>query len=345
MSAKSITAAIAASVALALGAVSPALAQEQITSFETTSSDVRAGGHPDLTTSFTLDEPGVEEAAMNVIFNAPEGVFGNINAVTNCIPSDFALDKCPPNSQIGLITVHANYSGDQNFLLGTAPMYDVSPQADQTALIQFNVPTLDIPISIPVTVRTGDDFGLRFKVSDITQLTPLASVNLIIWGFPASELHNAERFPAGSPGKPAGCPGLEDASCNPTPTKPSIPNQPFTDNPTHCSGEELATELLVETYQDPGNFSRALGAYPEVEECERETFKPLLQGRPTTDETDSAAGLDLNLSAKQFEGFAASPSEIKSAVVTFPEPPELHSPCATHVDDAVGAAQLPAAHV
>ena len=46
----------------------------------------RAGGHPDLTTSFTLDEPGVKEAAMNVIFNAPEGVFGNINAVTNCIP-------------------------------------------------------------------------------------------------------------------------------------------------------------------------------------------------------------------------------------------------------------------
>ena len=29
--------------------------------------------------------------------------------------------------------------------------------------------------------------------------------------------------------------------------------------------------------------------------------------------------MDLNLSAKQFEGFAASPSEIKSAVVTFPQ--------------------------
>jgi hypothetical protein len=319
MTAKSITAAIAASVALALGVVSPALAEEQINSFETTSSDSRAGGHPDLTTSFTLDEPGVQQAAMNVIFNAPEGVFGNINAVTNCIPSFFALDKCPPNSQVGLITVYANYSGNQNFLLGTAPLYDVSPQADQTALIEFNVPTLNIPISIPVTVRTGTDYGLRFKVSDITQLTPLSSVSLIIWGFPASELHNAQRFPAGSPGEPAGCPGLADASCNASPTKPSIPNQPFTDNPTHCSGEPLVTELAVETYQDPGNFSHALSSYPEIEECERETFKPLLQGRPTVDETDSAAGMDLNLSAKQFEGFAASPSEIKSAVVTFPE--------------------------
>ncbi len=53
--------------------------------------------------------------------------------------------------------------------------------------------------------------------------------------------------------------------------------------------------------------------------CEKETFKPLLQGQPTTNETDSAAGLDLELSAQQFEGFAASPSEIKSAIVTLPE--------------------------
>ena len=46
MTAKSITAAIAAAFALALGAAAPALAQEQITSFETSSSDSRAGRPP-----------------------------------------------------------------------------------------------------------------------------------------------------------------------------------------------------------------------------------------------------------------------------------------------------------
>ena len=255
---------------------------------------------------------------MNVIFDAPRGLFGNINAVTKCQPAEFALDRCPPNSQIGLITVYSNYEGNPSFLLGTAPLYDVSPQADQTALLQFNVPTLDIPISIPITVRTGSDYGLRFTVSDITQLTPLAGADLTIWGFPASPEHNAERFRASSPGNPAGCEGLPDASCNNTPTPPSIPDNPFTDNPTTCSGKDLVTELRVETYQDPGNFSRAESSYPAMTGCEKETFKPLLQGQPTTEETDSAAGLDLNLSAKQFEGFAASPSQIKSAIVTLP---------------------------
>ena len=55
----------------------------------------QAGGHPDLTTSFTLGSPGEPEAARNVIFRAPEGIFGNPNAVPECTSADFALDRCP----------------------------------------------------------------------------------------------------------------------------------------------------------------------------------------------------------------------------------------------------------
>ncbi len=107
VSAKTISAALAATLALAFASAAPARAEEGITSFSTTSSTTQAGGHPDLQTSFALEEPGVHEATKNVIFNAPQGLFGNINAVTNCQPAEFALDKCPPNSQVGLITVHA----------------------------------------------------------------------------------------------------------------------------------------------------------------------------------------------------------------------------------------------
>ena len=48
------------------------------------------------------------------------------------------------------------------------------PDSEETALFEFVVPTLDIPIAIPVTVRTATDYGLRFTVADITQLAPLA---------------------------------------------------------------------------------------------------------------------------------------------------------------------------
>ena len=105
----------------------PAQAQITIDSFKTTSSSSQAGGHPDLTTEFELKGPGAPEAAKNVIFNAPEGVFGNPNAMTRCTASDFALHECPVNSQAGVITVRANHEGNEEFLLGTAPIYDIIP--------------------------------------------------------------------------------------------------------------------------------------------------------------------------------------------------------------------------
>ena len=44
-------------------------------------------------------------------------------------------------------------------------------------------------------------------VAGITQLMPLATADITVWGFPAGEENDNERFLPGSPGNPAGCPG------------------------------------------------------------------------------------------------------------------------------------------
>ncbi len=297
----------------------PAKASEAIQSFTTTTSNTQAGGHPNLTTTFALESPGAPEAARNVIFNAPQGVFGNPYAITHCTSADFALDQCPSNSQAGLITVYANYEGSSKYLLGTAPIFDLEPQVSQTALFAFIVPTLNIPISIPVGVRTTTDYGLSFTVQDITQVTPLAAANMTFWGFPADESHNSERFPKGAPGEPSNCPAVIGTGCLGAPVAASIPVEPLTDNPTTCTGAPLKTSLEVQTYQDPEHLSVKDAEYPETTKCDLEVFNPVLYASPTTAETDAPSGLNLELSAPQFLGFAASPSELKSATVTFPE--------------------------
>ncbi|HEY7256949.1 MAG TPA: hypothetical protein VH476_09740 [Solirubrobacterales bacterium] len=299
----------------------PAQASEGIESFTTTTSTTDAGGHPDLSTSFMLEDPGAPEAVKNVIFNAPEGIFGNPYAITHCASSDFASDKCPPNSQSGLITVYAAYEGDPHYLLGTAPIFSLEPKGAETALFAFITPILDIPITIPVAVRTGGDYGLRFTVQDITQVTPLAGAHVTFWGFPALDGeggHEHERFPHGNPGEPAGCAELADTSCLGAAVPSSIAVHPLTDNPTTCSGP-LSTELIVQTYQDPSHPTTAEGTYPKTENCDLEVFNPVLYASPTTEATDSPSGLNIELSAPQFLGFAASPSEIKAATVTLPE--------------------------
>ncbi len=304
---------------LATGVLAPqALASEGIKSFETTMSTNLAGGHPDLETSFELESPGAPEAAQNVIFNAPGGVFGNPNGIAQCTSVQFALNECSSDSQAGLVTIYANYEGNTKDLLGTAPIHDLEPGPSQTALFAFVVPTVDIPIKIPVAVRTGGDYGLRFTVANITQQIPLAAANLTFWGLPASPEHNTQRFGKGSPAEPPGCPGLAGTGCLSGETLPSVANNPLTDNPTTCSGAPLNSSLEIQSYADPEHPSRATSSYPAIAECDREVFKPVLYGTPTSEATDSPAGLNIVLSDPQFEGLTASPSELKSATVTLP---------------------------
>jgi hypothetical protein len=320
---KSTLRAFGASLGLALilaafAGVGTAQATEEIESFTTETSTNQAGGHPDLHTTFDLISPGVPEAAENVFVETPPGIFGNPNAVEQCTSVVFAQQECPPTAQAGLITIRARYEGDSDYLLGTAPIYNIEPSEAETALFAFIVPTLNIPIQIPVSVRTGSDYGLSFKVSEITQVTPLAGADLTFWGFPADNVHEAERFPKGSTGRPAGCVGLADTSCLAKPTPIGIPVHPLTVNPNDCDEQSHPTRLKVQTYQDPSHFSQAEDSYPPVTGCEKQLFKPLLYARPTSSETDSPSGFDIVLKDTQFLGYAVSPSEIRHATVVLP---------------------------
>src|SRR5215213_9533042 len=108
--------AILALCLLAMAAVvQPASATQPISSFGVTTSSTAAGGHPDLSASFTLAEPGEPEAAESVEINLPEGVFGNPQAIPTCNVADFALFQCPMASQAGTVTLRANHSGNPDF--------------------------------------------------------------------------------------------------------------------------------------------------------------------------------------------------------------------------------------
>ncbi len=250
-----------------------------------------------------------------MIFNAPEGIFGNPNAVTHCTSSDFALDQCPSNSQAGL----DHHTMTSLVCLAPRRSLTLNPRTNQTALFAFIVPTLNIPIEIPVAVRTGRDYGLRFTVSDITQLTPLAGADLTFWGFPAEASHDTERFPKGAPANPPTAPGLTDTSCIGSRSRLERSRSPAHRQPDHLHRAPLTTTLEVQTYQDPEQPLNGKSELPGDDRMRLEVFNPVLYASPTTTETDAPSGLNIELSAPQFLGFAASPSRSsKSATVTLP---------------------------
>ncbi len=313
MRGRAIGAALTAAVAMALcGAVS-AQASEEIETFDVATSSTQAGGHPDLEMDVVLKNPGQPEASKDLVFNFPQGLFGNPNAVTKCTSVDFALQQCSTDSQIGFITVRANYGGNPNNLLGTAPLFSMqSDSSDETARFAFIAPVAQVPINIPINVRTGGDYGIRMSVTGISQTIPFFSTHVTVWGLPADGSHDNDRFIQGSPGDPAGCPGEATASCaslfGSAPQHSKLLVAPLIDNPTICAGQPLTATLDVTTYQDEIHPSHAEASYPQTTGCENETFNPVFNAALTTDRTDSASGLQMQMKADQFLGIANSPS-------------------------------------
>ncbi|HEY1355136.1 MAG TPA: hypothetical protein VGF09_02365 [Solirubrobacterales bacterium] len=317
---------LAASLLVAMALAATAQASQPIEFFQVETSDTDAGGHPDIRTSFTLPNAGEPEVAKDIEIKWPQGVFGNPQAVPRCTALDFGFDQCPSNSQVGWISVKGLYEGDPFHTFGVAPLYDMEPVGEsETARFAFTVPTLNVPIAIPITVRTGSDYGLTLKVSGITQEIPLREADLRVWGFPAEEGHDALRFPIGSPGEPPGCPGLlvpvsgsESCPDLKTPTASGILVKPLIDNPTVCTASPLEVELRVTSYQDPVP-STAEAEYPETTKCNSEVFRPVFNVGLTTDEADAPSGLNMQLVAQQVLGQTNAPSQLRSAIVTLPE--------------------------
>ena len=75
----------------------------------------------------------------------------------------------------------------------------------------------------------------------------------------------------------------------------------------------------MQTYGDPTHLSEAGATYPLIEGCQREVFNPVLRASLTTEETDSASGLNIELKSPQFLTFATAPSQLRAATVTLPE--------------------------
>jgi hypothetical protein len=318
--------ALAAAAAIVAAFAMPAQASQPIAFYEVSTSSTEAGGHPDISTKFTLPNPGNPEVAKTIEARWPQGVFGNPQAVPRCSNFDFARNECPSFSQIGWVAVMGLYEGDELHIFGTAPLYDMEPAGEnETARFAFTVPGIDIPITIPVKVRTGSDYGLTLAVTGITQQIPIREAMIKVWGFPASSENDEARFPSGKPGSPPGCAGLMvpkpgDAALCPDLTHPTASGvllRPLVDNPTVCTGP-LPVHLNVYTYQDPVPSTED-AEYPGTTACDSEVFRPVFNVGLTTGETDAPSGLNIQLIAQQVLGVTNSPSQLRSAVVRLPE--------------------------
>ena len=256
-----------------------------INSFTETPSTTQAGEHPNIavrygwSNSYLLEFPTecFCQDAENIKAGLPAGVIGDPHATLYCSRIDFVTRSCSPSTQVGVVSVE--FFG---FYEETVPLYNLEPSPDQAGFFGFFAPLAETPIFTVVSARTGSDYGLNLTTAGIEHIIAPSEIGFKLWGVPAESSHNPERYGGND----------DDETGFPSEGEPI----PFLDDPTTC-GANLTGELEIQAYD--GGVTTATTEYGKIEGCDDLTFNPSLYAQPTTTDTDSASGLEVDLSVPQ----------------------------------------------
>jgi hypothetical protein len=329
-------------VATAMALPASAGANAPITTYSGLPSTGQAGGHPDVEIHFAVENRVLQhsqstcncEDAKDAIVHLPPGFIGNPHATPQCSIAEFSADECPIDSQVGI----ANVSATNGIPFDTA-VYNILPPPDVAGLLGFKIFLFDTPQFTVLSSRTGGDYGLDSDTTSIFHgIFPLQELREQLWGVPADPSHDPLRLDRTKvPGEaPSYIGELCDADgslstddpntivqpCNTNflvlaPVHSNSPLNPFLQNPTTCA-DALKSSLDVLSYD--GGTSQATAAWPEMTGCDQLSFNPSLYAQPTTSATDSASGIEVNLTVpQQLSPTIPSPTELRGATVTLPE--------------------------
>ena len=316
-------------------------ADTPISAYSAVPSTMQAGGHPDVEIHFEVANRKVQvshsacncEDAKNADVELPPGFIGNPHATPQCTIAEFSSDTCPIDSQVGIVNVEA--SGGIPF---NAALYNLVPPPEDPGLLAFKIFLFDTPQFTVLHARTATDYGLDADATSIYHgFYPLKTFTEDLWGVPAESSHDLLRLdrtkvPGEAPsyiGSLCDANGSESTEDPTTIVKPcgtnfigitpvhsNSPLTPFLQNPTNCSGP-LTSSLEVLSYD--GGVTHAEDKWPQQTGCDQLGFNPSLYAQPSTTETDSPSGIDINLTVPQeLSPTIPSPTELRGATVTLP---------------------------
>jgi hypothetical protein len=289
--------------------------------------DTQAGSHPyeatftyDLANFFHVsDSTGVGYGPVggesrNLEVKLPPGLVGDPNAVPTCTRQELDAQRCPDASQVGIITVTL-----VGGFLFRFKVFNMIPPAGVPDEIGFTLEGIETRLD--TSVRTGGDYGLTTHVNNVAEREVISSV-LTLWGVPGDPSHDIWRTT-----KLGGC-SQEDVEKRLCPSPGSPVLRPFLTLPTSCvdpqtfsiwgnvwGHPEITAEKSIETHDSSGTPTGFTG-------CERLSFAPTISTAPDTSESDTPAGLTVEV--KPSTGGLLDPegigtTDIQNTTVTLPE--------------------------
>jgi hypothetical protein len=298
-----------------------------IESFEVSPSDLRAGGHPDLSERFRLstapENPWGAAFPSFAVVNAkdlvttlPPGLIGDPLATPRCAQHELIRARCSGAAQVGILRIEGNRQQEPS-PPHELPLYNLEPPPGVAAQLGAPLPRpVNGAAHVDAGLDAGSGYGVEAAALETTAAEGLISVDATIWGVPHDPSHDAERF----------CPAPDGAETTPDlggvcPSDAELEGdlRPFLRNPTSCSTAPVA-RLKVDAWQAPGDFVDAESSLPSMEGCDQVPFDPQISVRPTTTRADSPSGLEVDLHLPQPESTTEpGQADLRGAEVVLPE--------------------------
>jgi len=275
----------------------------------------QAGAHPFAFTvnlaTVTKPEPELpefgeltDEAVKDLVINNFAGLAGNPTATPRCSTADFlATDAtiggphCSPGSVVGTGAIRI---GDPHDAPTNVKVFNLEPPPG--VVLRLGFAPLGVRVTVEISVNPNPPYNPVASVTDVANLVQFFGSKITLWGVPADPAHDKER------GGPA-----------------NVPEKPFLTLPRACEGP-LETVFEASSWQGSVFKGSAL-THDEAgpvgfTDCERLGLAPETSTRPSTDQVESASGLDfsMNIDDKELanpKGIAGS--DIKKATVVLPE--------------------------
>ncbi len=296
----------------------------------------QAGGHPfQFTTTVQLNSggwtqdrqglPTVEQPGLprNLRFPLPSGQIGNATVMPQCSMEDFldhdttkfsvlTLDKCPPETAIGVATVTFNVTPTPGYWREAVPVFNLPPAFGEPARFGF------MPGGDPVVIDTAldpDTHKIIASVRNTTEIAQFFSSTVSLWGYPSDPRHDSARGWNCVYGK---------EHIGPCERPSGLPETAFLRMPVNCDAP-LDFSVATEPWNVPiGSLIREASFQGDpLRGCPKVPFDPRIEGAPTSKLAENPSGLTFNLNMPNSgllnpEATAAE-GQPKKVEVTLPE--------------------------
>jgi hypothetical protein len=262
----------------------------------------RAGGHPDMTLSFSFTTtpdatgaPGPTANPRDIDVTLPEGVIGDPAAIPvaqRCTQKQLSTNACPVSAQVGSATVITG-GGPLSSVLSpqnvTLPVYSVDPPPGAPAeLALLPLSSINLNVAVPILIHLVKDatgaYRLVATIRNLLQAKPVVGLSMVLFGTPRGA------------------------------------TRPFMTFAPSCAQGPLTTTVSVASWVDPGARATADAASaPPSTGCGAQPFAPALRVTPATTQADAASGYEVAIDADQAAGAAGeAASPLRDVTVTLP---------------------------